>query len=296
MKESAQPEQHNGQAHKWAEHGDGPEDHVQDQAYHQGQDPSSAPPRTDRLYEQHSGEEANNDLGQVARRDPESEDQRRFGKQTQDDYQRNQATQSQEAQNYRQQDGHQQNDSPQDREGYEAKQAPAQAGQGPVQNRVSPTADPPGRDPHQKQPHQDQRDEAAKGVQHRFGERATGGLLLLLDGTLLVDHVALDPGPGVYLRLRTGLVGEVSPDQGRIRQRQPWLYRRNRHLRHGHERRGRRSALFAIYVHVRVPADLSAQRQGVGGPREVFAHGPGQERLITGIPQGASDVALGLVL
>ena len=52
MKESAQTKQHNGQADDKAEHGDGPEDHVQDQAYHQGQDPSAAPARSDGLYEQ----------------------------------------------------------------------------------------------------------------------------------------------------------------------------------------------------------------------------------------------------
>ena len=72
MKESAQTKQHNSQADDKAEHGDGPEDHVQDQTYHQGQDPSSAPARSDGLYEQHSGEEADNDLGQVIRGDPEN--------------------------------------------------------------------------------------------------------------------------------------------------------------------------------------------------------------------------------
>src|SRR5215212_6391309 len=72
MKESAQTKQHNGQADDNAEHGDGPEHYVQDQTYHQGQDPSSAPARSDGLYEQDSGEEADNDLGQVIRRDPEN--------------------------------------------------------------------------------------------------------------------------------------------------------------------------------------------------------------------------------
>ena len=72
MKESAQTKQHNSQADDKAEHGDGPQDYVQDQTYHQGQDPSSAPARSDGLYEQDSGEIADDDLGQVIRRDPEN--------------------------------------------------------------------------------------------------------------------------------------------------------------------------------------------------------------------------------
>jgi hypothetical protein len=103
--------------------------------------------------------------------------------------------------------------------------SPTEASQWPIQHRARPAANPVRRNPDEEQPHEEQRDEAAQVVKHRVGEGVSALGLFFLDGTLLADHVAFDLGLGVYLCLRTGLVGEVPPNQGRIGQGQPWLYR-----------------------------------------------------------------------